>query len=225
MGNETIRCLAVKRLKERAKKIDPEHGTSLNNIYKIGLDASVINDIKDCLESKCNIDVSKGLYFLMGLLQHYKLAQFGDEFIIYLKNKIPTLITQEPKGQSSYFALDCYILLRNNYPDYRKKMLDLLNSTDLGYRKKALEHYETYCNPREIEPLLIFKNDSYSTELSMCGPLVFELRNLALEKICKALKKNFILTKKYEYQEKWNDDVSWNDWEPFLEWWNKEKNK
>ncbi len=220
MDDTTISCLAAKQLRARAKKNDPAAGLMLDNIYKIGLDLSIINDIKTCIESENHIDVSEGLYFLMGLLKKYKLQDFGNDFAKFLTKRIPIVITKNQKTQAFYFALDFYIWLKDNYSDYREKMLEFLGSNDLGCRKKALSVYETYCRPGEIEPLFQFEHDNYIAELAMCGPLIYELRDLALEKIGKLCGKSFLQNKKSEYNSEWNGNVVFYDWKPFWDWWN-----
>jgi hypothetical protein len=102
-------------------------------------------------------------------------------------------------------------------------MIEFLSSEDLGYIKKSLNSYETYCNAGEIEPLLSFGDNNYISELSMCGSLVYELRDLALEKISKVSGKNFLLNKNNEFSDKWKGNVSWYDWKYFLEWYNSKK--
>jgi hypothetical protein len=226
MDNTTIRCLAAKQLRERAKKGDPENGTALQNIHKIGLDSLIVSEIKTCIESGSYLDVSTGLYFLIGLLQKYKLHDFGDDFIHYLVDRLPVLLKNNIKGQAKYYALKLFIWLKDYYANYRETMLSFLNSHDLGDRTQALESYETYCKPKEIEPLLKFQQDDYIAELAMCGPLEYKLRNLALEKISNLTGQNFLLNKIKESHPKWgNDYVSWYDWEPFLKWWDKERKK
>ena len=208
---------AKERLRNRAKLNDPD-GTALHNLPKITLDFRLIEDILACIKSVDPLDISYGLYFTIGLLQKYKLEDFGKEFTTYLINIIPTLFTKEQNAQVRMYALEFYVWLRDNYPSYRKNMLQFLNSDDLTQRRCALNNYETYCKDGEVKPLLIFQKDKLVSELSMCGPLEYQSRNIALEKIGKILGKNFMLNKVKEFNEDWNDDVSFYDWKPFLDW-------
>jgi hypothetical protein len=225
MANETVNSLAVKRLYSRVKILFPDKPVSLSNIHFIGIDKFLINDIKACMESENPIDISKGLFFLMGILEKYTFEDLGTEFNKFLVEKIPTLIYKNRSFQSSYFALDLYILLNKNYSDYRDVMLRFLKSDDLGFRKAALGSYETFSQSQEIIPLLDFQNDPYVSELSMCGPLQYELRDIALYKISKILGKNFLINKLEVPDPEWgiNAYVSWYDWAPFLSWWETHK--
>ena len=92
--------------------------------------------------------------------------------------------------------------------------------------RSALINYETYCGKNEIEPLLHFQNDEYVADLAMRGPLEYQFRNIALEKICEVTGKNFMTNQLKERHPDWgNDYVSWYDWKPFLDWYGKKDKK
>ncbi len=223
MADKTVRGFSAEQLRRAAMDIDPKHGMELENISKIVLNATIKENLLNCIQSTNQLDISDGLYFLMGLLQKNKLSSFGDDFIRTLIERIPILITVNQNSQIRTHALQFYVWLKGNYPDYRETMITFLGSDDLAQKKCAVNNYETFCKPEEIEPLLIFENDQYVAELSMCGPLAYQLRNLALEKISKVLNKNFMMNEIKERHPDWgNAYVSWYDWTPFVEWY---KNK
>lgn len=225
MADKTIRSISSEELRHAAKLVDLKHGMELNNISRIELNTRVIANILNCIKSDNYLDISDGLYFLMGFLQKYKLNNFGDDFTDNLIKKIPELITVSQNSQVRSYALQFFVWLKDNYPNYREIMLDFLCSSDLSQKRCALTNYETYCMPKEVEPLLRFQNDSYVAELSMCGPLEYQFRNFALEKISKVIGKNFMLNKIKERHPDWGGDyVNWYDWEPFLDW-HSNKNK
>lgn len=203
MAGKTIRSFSAEQLRRAAMDIDPKHGMELESISKIKLDNTIISNILNCIQSSNHLDISDGLYFLMGLLQRYKLDAFGNDFIHRLINRIPELITIDQNAQVRSYALQFYVWLKDNYQDYRRTMLGFLKSSDLTQKKCALANYETFCNPGEIDPLLEFQNNPYVAEFSMCGPLKYQLRDLALEKIGKALNKNFIVNKLKEKHPDW----------------------
>jgi hypothetical protein len=223
MADKTVSCLAARRLKMRAKKDDPIDGTALHNIYKIGLEVSIIADIKSCLESENDRDIADGLYYIMGLLEKYDLKDFGMDFARYLIKRLPTLIDQNIGTQACYYAVDFYIWLKDNYPNYREKMMVFLNSDDLGYSRRALSAYETYCKEMEIEPLLKFEHHEKAFDQSMSGPWVYEFRDIALEQIGKLAGENFLIKKVSEHKN--TREIFWYSWEPFWEWWNKRSKK
>lgn len=226
MADETM-ILAAKRLEARAKKISPcedIYKLDINDLCKIGLDITVIRDIKECLDSSSHVDICDGFFYLTGLLTHYELQSFGKNFIDYLVYRVPELIDKNQKSGVRSYALRFFVFLKDYYPNYRDKMMSLLDSEDLGSRLAALRNYETYAKPGEIEPLLKFQNDCDVAELAMCGPLIYESRNIALEKISKVTGKNFMTFKLKEHHPNWGSDyVSWYDWSTFLEWYAKKK--
>ena len=226
MVDKTVRSFFAEQLRRAAMDIDPKHGMVLENISKIALNDTIQENLLNCIQSTNQLDISDGLYFLMGLLQKSKLGSFGDDFIETLIERIPILITVNQSVQVRTHALQFYVWLKDNYPDYRETMIEFLRSDDLTQKKCALNNYETFYKPEEIEPLLIFENDQYVAELSMCGPLEYQLRNLALDKISKVLNKNFMINEIKEKHFDWgNVYVSWYDWSPFLEWYQKKSKK
>jgi hypothetical protein len=95
-------------------------------------------------------------------------------------------------------------------------MLKYLSSADLGLRKRALFHYESYCRKGEIEPLLPFQHDTNASDIRMGGPWVYELRDLALRTIENVVGQQFLTRScKEPYL---GSEVSWRDWAPFRRW-------
>ena len=206
MDSKTMRCLGSKRLEKRAIENNIKNLAS-DELYKIGLNAEIIPDIQECITSNYEPDIKNGLYFLNGLLGKYKLKEFGVNFIRLLINRLPFII--ENQGTQAFkFALIYYVHFREEYQNYRKQMLKFLNSDVCWRRYDALRFYETFCFKNEIEPLFSFEHDNHVSEFSMCGPLAYEYRDLALEKIGLILGKNFMTKPCSEYHPDWARNVT-----------------
>lgn len=215
-----MKLLPHERLAQRKKAMQEQLGIRLDyhNLYRLGLDQELIDDLTACLESTVVLDITKGLYFLSGLLYKYKLDDFGSSFKSFLIRRIGELIDHSDL-RVKYRTISIFAFLSSNFPDYRKIMMGFLAAEDLGLRQKALYHYETFCRAGEIEPLLRFEQDDYAGELGMLGDYFYELRDMALNKIEKQLGRSFPkrrLSQPYDGR-----TVSWYDWKPFLEWWKK----
>jgi len=102
------------------------------------------------------------------------------------------------------------VAFRKNYPDYREKMLALLNSDDVGEREGAIKYYETYALEGEYKPLLEFENDAHACQIGHSGDWEYELRDKALIEIEKQLGINLKKTKLRKPYE--GAIVSWYDW-------------
>jgi hypothetical protein len=196
--------------------------TTLSNkeIQKLDLSPVVVNCIQKCLSSDDQSDVSTGFLFLNALLQKYQPNAFGTDFYEFLVGRMEELLENKSKFVS-YQALELFVWLRGNYPNYRDVMKKYLDSDDLGYRRIALHHYETYVNDKEISPLIRFSEDDYAAEKGMNSDLFYELRDLALEKISTVVGKQFCGNRASEPYD--GTVVSWYDWGLFFDWWKVEK--
>jgi hypothetical protein len=208
------------RLAQRKKAMEKKLGVEIDydNLYRLGLDQELTSDIIASLESSVVLDITKGFYYLSGLLNKFKLDEFGPTFGSFLTKKLSELI-EHPDLRVKYKAIPFYVYLSPNFPNYREKMMGFLMSKDLGLRKLALRNYESFCKPGEVEPLLQFERDDYAGEIGMLGDLFYELRDLALEKIEKQLGCSFFKKRLSELHD--GRKAYWNDWQPFKEWWHR----
>ncbi|MDH5228458.1 MAG: hypothetical protein OEY38_00135 [Gammaproteobacteria bacterium] len=191
-----------------------------SDIQKLGINSVVIQGVHNCLSSDDQADISTGFLFLNALLEKNKPGTFGTDFFKYLVGRLEKLLKHESK-YVCYQALELFVWLKDNYPNYREIMADYLISDDLGYRRIALYHYYTYAKKGEISPLIHFRQDDYAAEKGMNSDYFYELRDLALEKISSLAGKQFCSTRISEPYD--GTVVSWYDWSLFLEWWELEK--
>jgi hypothetical protein len=185
-------------------------GISADDIQKLTLTADLVSDIFECLESSEVVDKQMGLFFSEVLFVPGKLDQAQEAKLVA---RLETL----SRGETKQVQAPCFKLLRrfrSKVRDYRGLMLEGLIDSDPMVRKEALLAYETYCQPKEVAPLEKFESDSYLAEISMTGPLIYELRNLALETIERVIGKSF---KKSEKTELTSDGevAFWWDWSPY----------
>jgi hypothetical protein len=193
---------------------------SVADIQALDIDQNIVMDIHSCLQTEDVQILSTGFFFLNSLLQKFPAKNFGSEFVSFLIKRVRDLLNHESEFVCSK-ALELFIWLRQNYPDYRDVMLSYLSSKKLGCRKIALNNFETFAERNEVTPLVKFYSDNYAAENSMMGVMRYELRDIALEKI------EFIIGKKVrlaQLSETYDGGtVTWYDWTPFLLWWEKNK--
>lgn len=219
MDQQTIMKIntAAERLRQRVyfKIGNTTKSISFVDIQTLDIDQDIVSDVSDCLRSDELQTLSTGFYFLSSLLQKYPASSFGTEFIAFLVKRVRDLLNHESKFVCAK-ALELFVWLRQNYPDYRYVMLSQLASHDLGCRRIALNNYETYAVRDEVTPLLKFCADDYAAEFSMMGTMRYESRDIALEKIENIVGKKFRLNQLSEQYD--GGLVTWYDWKPFLMW-------
>jgi hypothetical protein len=116
-------------------------------------------------------------------------------------------------------ALDIFMRLRDNYKIYKEVMVGMLRDVNPVVRWRALREYKTFLTREDIPVLLDFQSDRYMTESSMGSPMIYAIRNDALEAIEDLCGKRFSKSEKVEPSEA-EQLVYWWDWQPFLDWWN-----
>lgn len=210
---------SLRRLFSTTTGID-ESVLSKTDIQKMPLDSQVISEIKKSLSSNDRDDITTGFLFFNSLLEVNKPSQFGEGFYEFLIVKVRELIKHESK-YVCYQALEVLVWLKDNFSDYRNIMIGYLKSDDLGFKRIALYNYESFSEEKEVTPLLRFNTDDYAAEKSMNSDLVYELRDVALDKIGKVVGKHFCSSRVNEPFD--GTVVSWYDWTQFWEWWGQEK--
>jgi hypothetical protein len=204
-----IRDRLISRLPtERAYNV----GISARDLQGVILTAELKADILAALNSKDLTDVRVGFFFAEQLLNPGHDEQFENDLL--------TISLRLFEGSDWGIRSNCVgvlVLLGQKLDNYRTLMLRALKDGDAHVRRRALCAYHTFAKPGEIEPLVVFENDDYVTEIGMGSHLIYELRNLALETIEKMIKRKFKKFEKTEvYQAK--NVVFWWDWEPFHKW-------
>jgi len=188
-------------------------GISVDDICNLTIDAQLVKDIFECLKSDAFIDQQIALLFAETLLVPERLSPEQSQDLI----SIVTQILNSKHGQVHGPALAVLGRFKSQIMNYRAIMLNALLDDDPMARRQALVLYTSYCRPRETEPLETFENDNYITEISMGGPLVYDLRNLAFEIIEVVIGRQFQRTKETKSLEN-GKVVYWWGWSPYFQW-------
>jgi hypothetical protein len=208
---------ASARLINSVSKADSSFpGVSLEDIAKMPTNDAVKTDMLKCLYDVDHAEVAWGLWFIHGLIL---AGRIDEKMMVGLIQRLPSLVgSDDPKVRSE--TIPILVMLRSMLPQYRNWMLKCLEDSYGAVRKIALLNSDTFLKPREVEPLLNFMDDDYLVETAMGGPLVYLLRNEALDRIEKRIGMTFErrhLSRILESGQK----AQWWSWEPFLEWWEK----
>ncbi len=211
--SEFYKCL-IKRVDGPDKQAN---SVSLEDVGKLKLTDDLCQDILNCLNSDKDVDVKFGIFFCEGLAKAEQLNSLSKQWMQQFAQAFERLLKHN-SGQVRGGATALITQFQSYYLDYRGLMLRCLQDSSSSVRSAALNAYRSYLHPKEIQPLLPFQEDSYAMETSMNGPLVYALRNRAIEIIEELLQKKFPkceLTAALD-----GDTVFWWDWKPFLDWWN-----
>jgi len=188
-------------------------GLSADDVQQLSLTRDLVEDILNCLASSDIVDQQMALFFTDILIEPGSID----------KNQQANLIAQIIRlsgATGKQVQAPAYKLLArysSQVPDYRAMMLNGLQNPDPMVRKEALLAHGSYCRAKEVFPLEAFENDNYLTETVMGGPLVYELRNIALEAIERAIGKTFQKSEKSEAQSS-GAVAFWWDWTPYHVW-------
>lgn len=213
--------LASQRLIDLAKKHEAcAIGISVEATGKIEVAEQVKADILTCLYDTDHAEVGWGLWFCKCLLKAGKLDRSVADAIV---QRLPSLIKSDDQKIRAE-TVEVLVLVRDRVPEYRNWMLQCMRDKNPTVRWDALLNSQTFLKPKEIEPLLAFKDDDYLTETSMGSPLVYILRNEALDRMEKSLGKTFERRQLSEVVEG-GETALWWDWKPFLDWWEKRQNR
>jgi hypothetical protein len=205
------------RLDAVGEKICAARGRPLNlaDLEFLAPSAELLRDLSQCLESDDPDSLSTAFFYLNALTLARSINSLPSDFINFLRLRLVQLLDNPLIGVSSQ-ALQWTAVLSPPIEGYRDRMLQFLVSPEPALRRCALESYEGYANPGEIEPLLTFKDDGFSAEAAPLGPWEFVLRDRALATIEKQLGRTFAHARKEMPYE--GSTVSWRDWQPFLTW-------
>jgi hypothetical protein len=199
-----------------AQRDEPDAcGISLDAAGRVPLDDNVRNNILTCLYDLDTDENRWGLWFSYGLLAAHRCDADIKKALI---DRLPSFMGS-PDYNVRAEAINVLICLRKAVPQYREWMLRALGDPYHGVRLLALVNCTTFLRTNEIEPLLKLKDDDWAVEISMGGPLVYSLRNEALEQLERMLGKAFWAPSLSETIEE-DKIVSWRDWTLFLRWWN-----
>ena len=202
------------RLIERAKNCGATQlGIGQADISRIPISQEVIDEIVQCLSSRDANEIKWGLWFANGILD----SNPPQAFLKWLKPRIPDWMEHE-KWDVRNQAMEIFVRLRDNYPDFRNMMLKRLGDESPSVRWDALKAHRAFIRRENIKNLLAFQNDPYMSETEMGSPLVYPLRNLALSIIEELCLKQFAKSERVE-QGEGGRLVYWWDWQPFLDWW------
>jgi hypothetical protein len=197
-------------------------GRSLNLADLEGLEPSpeLLRDLRVCLRSDDLLALSTGFFYLNALTLRRSIESLPDGFFDFLRERIPQLLDHAAVSVSSE-AIHWFSVLGNSVENYRGRMLQFLISNEPALRKAALHWYGGYAKAGEIEPLLVFEEDSFASEAALLGPWEYVLRDRAFAIIEKQLGRSFPNVRKRAPYE--GSTVSWRDWQPFLAWYRSQK--
>lgn len=193
-------------------------GPSTDDIARIPLSEEILTDLKAALGSSEFKNNKLALFFCQGLLQKRPRSR---ELIDLVVAAVRDLIKSNDGHLRSY-TVPVLIQLREDLPDYREQMLNLLCDAESSVRTAALLGSDTFLRDKEIEPLLPFRFDTVVSETDgMGGPWRYIFRDEALFRIERSLERTFGMHECSEAKD--NQVIFWWDWVPFLEWWSKQK--
>ena len=207
----------LQALQDRLKHELGSESRGIKDLASVSLSKELLSDIALCIASSDHLAILQGLYVLQGVMVPKRFIDLPKDFSSFLVQRIEELL-DHPIGPVVFTAMGWYAQYHSLYPGYRQRMLKLLASADLGRREAALRYFDTYSEPREIEPLLRFEKDDYASETRMMGDYIYVLRDQALAFIEKQLGTQFPKIRLSEPHQ--GATVTWNDWRPFLQWWN-----
>jgi hypothetical protein len=191
-------------------------GLSADDVLRLSLTPDLAEDILKCLASSDIVDQQMALFFTDSLIRPGSIGQEQQ------RNLVAQIIRLSKATGKRVQAPSYKLLARfsSEVPDYRAMMLNGLENPDPMVRKEALLAYGSYCRAKEVAPLEAFENDSYVTETNMGGPLVYEIRNLALETIERVIGRTFQKSEKSEARAS-GEVAFWWDWTPYHAWKNR----
>lgn len=88
------------RLEERVRRLpsDEKGNPDFSNLHRIGIEKDVTDDIRDCLASGEPREINDGFQYLSGLLEKYRLEQFGNFFVGFLVDRVRELLKHSHGG-------------------------------------------------------------------------------------------------------------------------------
>jgi hypothetical protein len=188
-------------------------GISYESIKQLSLTAELIADILEALDSSETVDQRFALAFAEQLLEVGTLDRAQEARFLQRLRESCT----KGDGTVRAYALRLLVRFHSRVADFRPLILEALKSENSGVREEALRGFEFCCHPEEFEPLEEFEHDRCFVEIAMGGPLVFELRDRALETIERVLGVSFSRTR--ESEDVLNGQrASFYSWEPFHAW-------
>lgn len=180
---------------------------------RLDVTPDMVEDIFSCLMSEEIADQQIALFFLDVLSEHGRINPTREPNLI---GRVIEL-GREPTGRVRPDALKVLVRYYDSIPNFRPMMLEALKSDNPMVRKQSLLAYGRYCLSKEVAPLEGFEHDSYAAEMAMGGPLIYELRNLALGTIEQVIRKNFRKAERTEARST-GEVVFWWDWAPYHAW-------
>jgi hypothetical protein len=116
---------------------------------------------------------------------------------------------------------EIFIFWGTHRKDYGAACSRLLDHTDPSVRSVAVSCAGFFLHRKDFDQLLKFRRDQYISEIAMCGPLRFILRDHAL-KVLKSLT-NCDISEDDCFEETPDGRVFYRSWSSFLQWFEKHK--
>ena len=204
---------AIEKLKARLPSVRSQTvGIAAEDVAAIRFSDDYLGEVVDAITSQNVTDQRIGYFFAEHLVAG-KLSQ--SQKAVLVAAALETLKRDEWGLREAAAAL--LVKFGPGLCNLRQVMLPLLKDPTGEVRKVALRSFAAYASRDDLEVLLPFENDGYTSEVGMGSHLIYELRNLALETIESMIGRQF---KKVERTVSLpNQTVAfWWDWEPFHKW-------
>jgi hypothetical protein len=121
-------------------------------------------------------------------------------------------------------AVEIFIVWGSHRPEHRLVCLSLLRHPDAEIRRTAVSCAGGFLRPVDFYLLFEFRNDPDISEISMCGPLRYVLRDYALE-VLERLTHCPVKGGGDCFEETPNGRVSYRSWSLFLAWYESQKRR
>lgn len=205
--------MVTEKLKARLPVVRSQPiGISAEDIAAICFNDDYFGEVVDAITSASLSEQRIGYFFA----EHLPVEELSShQKAVLVAAALETLKRDECGLREA--AASVLVKLGTGLSNLRQVMLPLLKDPTGEVRKVALRAFPTYASRQDIEVLLPFEIDGYTSEVGMGSHLVYELRNLALETI------ESMIGRQFKKEEKTvslsNQTVAfWWDWEPFHKW-------
>lgn len=198
-------------------------GISTADIDRVVLVPDLIDDILECLRSEDKVDATFGLFFLEQLHNRGEFKKLAQRSLSVITPLIETLLEHQDLQVRSA-AARTFVVFRENYSNYRHRMLLSLKSADAEIRRVALWAAPTFLTTEEVDVLGAFQKDPEFGETGgIGGPLRYDLRDYALETAERISGKTFDSGDCFDSHD--GQRISWRSWSAFNNWVERKKGR
>jgi hypothetical protein len=192
------------------------NGISPQDIGRISVDSTVVDDLLDCLRSDDDLDAGFGLYFAEHLRPRPDFCAVAEPSFPALASLIRDSLTHS-NSQVRVAAIGALVAFRESYEGDGAVMRAFLRSPEPAMRREALRAAPSFLSAKELGALLPFRDDTVFIETGgMGGPLRYDLRDYALEVAEHIAQRRFDSGDCMERRE--GSTIYWRSWGAFTRW-------